>query len=129
MHDSYKPPHNSYIWSAAEGGIPGTILYLTLFGFLYTRIQRLRPKYYEHPVVPYLPEFLHLYLILLFFFSIFADVWLEVHLYFIVAIAVVLSRWVEDQELIGRGLPGKVAGTPGARRAAARALYRPGARG
>jgi O-antigen ligase len=128
MHDSYKPPHNSYIWSAAEGGLPATVLYLTLFGFLYTRIQRLRPKFYEHPVVPYLPEFLHLYLILLFFFSIFADVWLEVHLYFIISITLVLSRWVEDEELRGRGLPGAVAGTPGARRAAARALYRPGAR-
>jgi O-antigen ligase len=125
MHDSYKPPHNSYIWSAAEGGIPATILYLTLFGFLYTRIQRLRPKFHEHPWVPYLPEFLHLYLILLFFFSIFADVWLEVHIYFIIAISLVLSRWVEDEELRGRGLPGVVAGTPGARRAAARALYRP----
>lgn len=128
MHDSYKPPHNSYMWSAAEGGIPATILYLTLFGFVYTRIQKLRPKFYDHPTLPYLPEFLNLYLILLFFFSIFADVWLEVHIYFIVAISVVLSRWVEDEELRGRGLPGAVAGTPGARRAAARALYRPAAR-
>ena len=128
MHDSYKPPHNSYIWSAAEGGIPATILYLTLFGFLYTRIQRLRPKFHEHPVIPYLPEFLNLYMILLFFFSIFADVWLEVHIYFIIAISLVLSRWVEEEELRGRGLPGPIAGTPGARRAAARALYRPAAR-
>lgn len=125
MHGSYKPPHNSYIWSAAEGGIPATILYLTLFGFLYTRIQRLRPRYRRHPLLPYLPDWLHLYLTLLFFFSIFADVWLEVHLYFIVAIAIVLSRWAEEEELRGRALPGAIAGTPGARRAAARELYRP----
>jgi O-antigen ligase len=126
MHGSYKPPHNSYVWAAAEGGIPAVILYLTLFGFLFTRIQKLRPKYANHPTLPYFPDWLNLYLILLFFFSIFADVWLEVHLYFLIAFAIVLSRWAEDAELRGRGLPGLVAGTPGARRAAARALYQRG---
>jgi O-antigen ligase len=125
MHGSYKPPHNSYIWSLAEGGIIAGLLYLSLFAALYTRIQKLRPKYKNHETLPYLPEFLNLYLILLLFFSIFADVWLEVHVYFLVAIAVVLSRWAEDEELRGRGLPGQNAGTAGARRAAARALYRP----
>jgi len=70
LNDSYKPPHNSYVWAASEGGIPAVILYLMLFGFLYTRIQRLRPKFHEHPVLPYLPEFLNLYMILFFFFSI-----------------------------------------------------------
>jgi O-antigen ligase len=125
LHGSYKPPHNSYVWSMAEGGIVGAILYLSLFAALYSRIQRLRPKFHHHESLPYLPDFLHLYLILLLFFSIFADVWLEVHLYFIVAFAVVLTRWAEEDELRGRGLPGQQAGTPGAKRAAARALYRP----
>ena len=68
-----------------------------------------------------------IYLFLFLFFSIFADVWLEVHLYFLVAFTIVMSRWAEEAELRGRGLPGLVAGTPGARRAAARALYRRGA--
>lgn len=125
LHGSYKPPHNSYIWSAAEGGIFATILYLTLFGFLFTRVQRLRQKYKSHPEVPYLPDWLHLYLVLFFFFSIFADVWLEVHIYFMISIAIVLSRWALEDELRGRGLPGAVLGTPGARRAAIRQLYRP----
>lgn len=125
LHGSYKPPHNSYVWSMAEGGIPGTILYLSLFAALYNRIQQLRPKYHLHDTLPYLPDFLNLYLILLLFFSIFADVWLEVHLYFIVAFSVVLTRWAEEEALRGRGLPGQQAGTPGARRAATRALYRP----
>jgi O-antigen ligase len=125
LHGSYKPPHNSYIWSAAEGGLFATILYLTLFGFLFTRVQRLRAKYKNHPELPYLPDWLNLYLVLFFFFSIFADVWLEVHIYFMISIAIVLSRWALEDELRGRGLPGTVAGTPGARRAALRQLYRP----
>ncbi|MBM4267936.1 MAG: O-antigen ligase family protein [Deltaproteobacteria bacterium] len=124
LSDSYKPPHNSYVWALAEGGIPAMVLYLTLFGFLYTRIQKLRPQYANHPTLPHLPEWLRIYLFLFLFFSIFADVWLEVHLYFLVAFTIVMSRWAEEAELRGRGLPGFVAGTPGARRAAARALYR-----
>lgn len=125
LHGSYKPPHNSYVWSMAEGGIVGTLLYLTLFAALYNRIQKLRPKFVKHESLPFLPDFLNLYLILLLFFSIFADVWLEVHLYFLVAFAVVLTRWAEEDALRGVGLPGATSGTPGARRAAARALYRP----
>ena len=124
MNNSYKPPHNSYVWAAAEGGIPALVMYLMLFGFLFTRIQKLRPKFRNHPTLPYLADWLHLYMVLFFFFSIFADVWIEVHLYFIVAFSIVLSRWAEEDELRGRGLPGVVAGTPGAQRAASRALYR-----
>lgn len=125
LHGSWKPPHNSYVWSWAEGGIFTTIAYLTLFSFLYARIQRLRAKYKQHPVLPHMPEFLNLYLLLFFFFSIFADVWLEVHIYFIIAMSLVLSRWALDEELRSRGLPGVTAGSPGARRATVRALYRP----
>jgi O-antigen ligase len=125
LNGSYKPPHNSYVWSMAEGGVFTTTLYLILFGFVYKRIQRLRPKYKNHPVLPFFPDWLNTYLILFFFFSIFADVWLEVHIYFIVAFSIVLTRWALDEELRGKGLPGVVAGTPGARRAAVRTLYRP----
>ena len=125
LNGSYKPPHNSYVWSAAEGGIFTTLLYLVLFGYLFRRIQKLRPKYKNHPLLPHFPNWLNTYLILFFFFSIFADVWLEVHIYFIIAFSIVLSRWALDEELRGRGLPGAIAGTPGARRAAVRQMYRP----
>jgi hypothetical protein len=109
----------------AEGGIFTTLLYLILFGFVYVRIQRLRPKYKDHPDLPFFPDWLNTYLILFFFFSIFADVWLEVHIYFIVAFSIVLTRWALDEELRGKGLPGVVAGTPAAKRSAVRQLYRP----
>jgi O-antigen ligase len=125
LNGSYKPPHNSYVWSIAEGGVFTTILYFILFGFLYIRIQRLRPKYKNHPELPYFPDWLNTYMILFFFFSIFADVWLEVHIYFMIAFSIVLTRWAQDEELRGKGLPGLVLGTPGARRAATRVLYKP----
>jgi len=124
LNGSYKPPHNSYVWSMAEGGIFTTILYFILFGFLYVRIQRIRPKYKNHPELPYFPDWLNTYLILFFFFSIFADVWLEVHIYFMIAFSIILTRWAQDEELRGKGLPGLVAGTPAAKRAATLDLYR-----
>ena len=125
LNGSYKPPHNSYVWSMAEGGIFTTLLYLFLFGFVYVRVQRLRPKYKNHPTLPFFPDWLNTYLVLFFFFSIFADVWLEVHIYFIIAFSIVLTRWAIDEDLRGKGLPGVVAGTPGEKRAALRQLYRP----
>ena len=128
MHDSYKPPHNAYVWAAAEGGLPALLAYLTLFALLWGRIGRLKKPLRQHPVLAGLPEWLQIYLILLLFFSMFADVWIEVHVYFIVAFAVALARIAEDEDLRTRGLPGPKGGTPGARRAAARALYRQDAR-
>lgn len=51
--------------------------------------------------------------------------WLEVHIYFMIAISIVLSRWALDEELRGHALPGAVLGTPGAWRATVRELYLP----
>jgi hypothetical protein len=109
------PPHPVF---GVRGRSRRRHLYLVLFGFLY-RVQR-PDRSTDHPVVPFLGTS-NVYLARL----LFADVWLEVHIYFIVSISIVMSRWVEEEELRGRGLPGVIAGTPGARRAAARALYRP----
>ena len=76
-------------------------------------------------MLPFFPDWLNTYLILFYFFSIFADVWLEVHIYFIISFSIVLTRWAIDDELRGRGLPGVTMGTPGERRAIVRQLYRP----
>ncbi len=124
MHESYKPPHNSYVWAAAEGGLPALFAYLALFALLWGRISRMRPHFEDHPILAGLPDWLRIYLILLLFFSMFADVWIEVHVYLIAAIAITLSRIAEDEYLRTRGLPGAQGGTAGARRASARALYR-----
>ena len=58
----FKPPHNSYVWAPAEGGIPTRILYLTLFGFLYDPRPEAAAEVRRTTRLPHLPDFLNLYL-------------------------------------------------------------------
>ena len=92
-HDSFKPPHNSYLWAAAEGGLVLLAAYLMLFRLLWRRLGRLRARYARRSDLPYFPHWLRVYMILLMFFSFFADVWLEEHIFLLVASAVLLDRW------------------------------------
>lgn len=89
----WKPPHNSYLWAAAEGGIVLLVLYLTLYASLWRRLGRLRSAYAERPDLPLFPNLLRVYLLLVLFFSFFADVWLEVHVFLLIASAILLARW------------------------------------
>jgi O-antigen ligase len=92
-HGFFKPPHNSYLWAAAEGGIVLLAAYLFLFRLLWTRLGRLRAAYTDHPELPFFPHWLRVYVVLLLFFSLFADVWLEEHIFLLAASAILLERW------------------------------------
>jgi O-antigen ligase len=92
-HDSFKPPHNSYFWAAAEGGILVLAAYLLLFRMIWRRLGRLRKIYGQRPDLPYFPHWLRVYMVLFVFFSFFADVWLEEHIFLIVAAVALLDRW------------------------------------
>jgi O-antigen ligase len=94
LHESlWKPPHNSYLWAAAEGGLILFGLYIALFVALWRRFGRLRRDYAAHADLPLFPNLLRVYMILILFFSFFADVWLEVHVFLLAASAALLRRW------------------------------------
>ncbi len=90
----WKPPHNSYLWAAAEGGVILLVLYLALFGMLWRRLGRLRTPYATHEDLPLFPNLLRVYLLLVLFFSFFADVWLEVHVFLMIAATILMERWL-----------------------------------
>lgn len=96
-HGFFKPPHNSYLWAAAEGGLLLLAAYLLLFRQLWRRIGRLRASYQDHAELPLFPHWLRVYMVLLLFFSFFADVWIEEHVFLLVASAILLDRWRQSE--------------------------------
>jgi O-antigen ligase len=89
----FKPPHNSYVWALAEGGVPLLLAFLALYLALWRRLGRLRAAYEHHDVIPYFPNLLRVYIVLLLFFSFFADVWIEEHIFILVSSTILLDHW------------------------------------
>lgn len=92
-NNNFKPPHNSYMWALAEGGLFIFLLYIVLFRTLFKRLRTIRLLFYNDSELPYIGEWLSFYLLAFLFFSFFADVWLEeIHLYMITGLAIILHR-------------------------------------
>ena len=94
-HDSFKPPHNSYLWAAVEGGALVLVAYLVLFRLTWRRLGRLRAVYARRRDLPYFPDWLRVYMVLFLFYSFFADIWIEEHIFLIIAAVALLDRWRE----------------------------------
>jgi len=92
-HGRFKPPHNSYVWALAEGGVPLLLAFLALFWALWRRLGKLRAAYEHHDVIPHFPNWLRIYIILLLFFSFFADVWIEEHIFLLIGSTILLTQW------------------------------------
>ncbi|MBI3303114.1 MAG: O-antigen ligase family protein [Deltaproteobacteria bacterium] len=93
IHGNFKPPHNSYVWALAEGGIFCLVLYLLLFSALLKRLRLIRQQCRADPELRPLAEWVSFYMLLFLFFSFFADVWLrEIHTYLILGLSIVLQR-------------------------------------
>ena len=88
-----RPNHNSYLWAATEGGIPTVVLYLVaLLLRSGADLRHAQPLYPPSDVLWHVTRFLRGFFFIWVFFSIFADFWLEVHLYLIAGLAMLLVR-------------------------------------
>lgn len=96
----WRPPHNSYLWAVTEGGILCLLLYLALFAWTWRDINWLRAS----PAVPHemrwIPEALAPGLILLLFFSAFADIWMSPITYMLVAVVIAFKRYVSSRRVV-----------------------------
>ncbi len=88
-----RPTHNSFLWAATEGGALVLALYLTLL-FVIWRDLRAALRYYspDHQLW-HVGWFLMGYLTIFLFFSMFADFWLEPHLYLMAGLSILLRRF------------------------------------
>lgn len=93
-----RPPHNSYMWAATEGGVAALCGYALLFFCIGREILMAHRGFsLDHPLW-HVTRFLAGYLMIFIFFSAFADFWLEPHLYLLAGLAILIKRLATEGE-------------------------------
>ena len=87
-----RPNHNSYLWAATEGGTLTLGLYLVLFVIIWRQLAAAQKLYAPGDPLWHVTRFLRGFFAIWIFFSLFADFWLEVHLYLIAGLTMLLVR-------------------------------------
>ena len=93
--DFYRPPHNSYLWAAAEGGVLVELGYLWLFWVSWRDLNVVTRLAHRDPEIGSVAGGLRVLCILYGFFSIFADLWLNPITYAMLGMIIVMRRYVE----------------------------------
>jgi O-antigen ligase len=114
---TYGPPHNSYLWAAVEGGLPALLLYLVLFSLAFKRLLSVERGAADLQL-RMIASGLRTTLLAFLFFSIFADFWVHIFTYLIVALAITLKR-IQDREGAPAAAPARLAAPAGAAAGAA----------
>jgi hypothetical protein len=96
LDDFYRPPHNSYLWAMSEGGIFVLLGYLWLFWVTWKDLQRIRALADRDPEILTWATGLRVVFLLFFFFSGFADLWLNPICYVLIGLIVTTKRYVES---------------------------------
>ena len=89
------PPHNSYLWALAEGGIVAFGLYIWLFAWTIRKIHGIRWEYearYGPMRLGWLVSAMRTVLLGFLFFSFFADMWYHDFFYIIMGMSLALIR-------------------------------------
>lgn len=92
---TYGPPHNSYLWALAEGGLVVFALYMSIFLWVFQRLRGIEWEYDARfgPVdLGWLVSGMRTALIGFLIFSFFADMWHHVLFYIIIGICIALIR-------------------------------------
>ena len=113
----YRPPHNSFLWAAAEGGVFVVLAYLWLFWVTWKDLQVVTALSHRDPEIGAAAAGIRAIFLLYGFFTLFADLWLNPITYAMLGMIIVMRRYVE-------GLPERetervVVGRLGAMRRAA----------
>jgi len=111
----FRPPHNSFLWAAAEGGLFTLLAYLALFAvtakdlLIVTRFAGRDPT-----VAPYAIGMRTIFLLYM-FFSLLADLWLNPITYVMMGIIISMRRYLEALPAVAT----TAVRPPGTRRAVA----------
>lgn len=109
------PPHNSYLWAAVEGGLVTLAIYLYSLTWMLRRLADIL-KDYEGRFGPvdmrWMVASLRTLLLLFFFFSFFADVWIHIYFYVIAGLCLATIQLHRNYSETG-AVPGTEVGPPG----------------
>jgi hypothetical protein len=95
--DFYRPPHNSYLWACAEGGIFVLLAYVWLFWVTWDDlrvVQRLSASR-DQELLAYAYAVRVIFMLYM-FFSVFADLWLNPITYCMLGLIVTMKRLLEE---------------------------------
>jgi O-antigen ligase len=96
-HDKFfRPPHNSFLWAAAEGGIVVFAGYMALLAFCWYELRAISRLVVRDPSVAYMAAALRIVFLLYCFFAAFADLFLNPIIYVLVGLIVTLHRYLES---------------------------------
>jgi O-antigen ligase len=96
----YRPPHNSYIWALSEGGIFCFLLFLLLYWTTLRDIRWIQRSPATPPDLRWIAAALEPSVILLLFYSFFADMWLNPITYILIVLTIVFKRYVSCRRVV-----------------------------
>jgi O-antigen ligase len=96
----YRPPHNSYIWALSEGGIFTFLLFLVLFWSTLRDIRWVQHSAATPTELRWVAAALEPSLLLLVFYSFFADMWLNPIAYILIVLTIVFKRYVSCRRVV-----------------------------
>lgn len=92
----FRPPHNSYLWAASEGGIFVVLGYVALFWVTWRDLQVITRLAHRDPEIGAAAGAIRVIFLLYAFFSTFADLWLNPITYAMIGLIIVMRRYVES---------------------------------
>jgi O-antigen ligase len=92
----FRPPHNSYLWAASEGGILVVIAYVGLFWVTWRDLQVVTRLAHRDPEIGAAAGAIRVIFLLYAFFCAFADLWLNPITYTMLGMIIVMRRHVES---------------------------------
>ena len=91
----FRPPHNSVIWAAAEGGLFNLVAYIALFLITWADLRRVLQLTARDPGMAHIAASLRIIFLLYCFFAVLADLLLNPITYVLIGVIVTMRRHLE----------------------------------
>jgi len=92
----FRPPHNSYLWAMSEGGLLVLAGYGLLFWVSWKDLQLIRRLAHRDRDIQVWASALRVVFLLFFFYSLFADLWLNPLMYVMLGLIITTKQYVES---------------------------------